>query len=206
MHFRRIACWLLGAWFIGSIAVSRITSVNLAAVDRVMDSTVPEIHHIAISRSRPIARSLLRYMAVDLNRDYYTEWQRTQLVLGAGVVVVLLADSRKRGLIVLALSAMVLVAFQHFWVTPEILFFEQARSFPSQNASAVSEYGLARMQLLYNAVEISKLLLVLALSAFLIKMQGKEYRSKRRRSPKAGSLDPMEQPNPELLQPRAAQE
>jgi len=206
MHFRRIACWLLGAWFIGSIAVSRITSSNFAAVDRVLDSPVPEVHLIAISRSRPVARSLLRYMAVDLNRGYFTEWQRLQLLLGAGIVVVLLADSRKRGLIVLALSAMVLVAFQHFWVTPEILFIEQARTFPSQNGPPVSEYGLGRMQLLYNAVEAAKLLLVLALSALLIKMQGKEYRSKKRRTTEPGIPDPMQAAGAELLNESAARD
>lgn len=184
MHFRRIACWLLGAWLLGSIAMSRIASAGFAAPDGVLNASVPEIQRIGISKSRPVARSLLRYMAVYLNRQYYTEWQRTQLLLGAAVVAVLLADSRKRALIVLALAAMVLVAFQHFWVTPEILVFEQARTFPSQSAQPVSEYGLSRMRLLYNSVEIAKILMLLALTAILVKMQGKEYRSKRRRAPK----------------------
>ncbi|HVT92467.1 MAG TPA: hypothetical protein VHD76_06450 [Bryobacteraceae bacterium] len=192
MHFRRIACWLLGAWFLGSVAVSHITSGNLAAADRMLESTIPEIRSIAISRSRPIARGLLRAMAVELNRDYYAQWERLQLLLGAAVAAVLLADSRKRGLIILVISAMVLVAFQHFWVTPEILFFEQARTFPSQNSPPVPESSAGRMHMLYNAVEIAKLVLILLLAAILVKMQGKEHRSKRRRPRQPGDQNPME--------------
>lgn len=192
MHFRRIACWLLGAWFLGSVAVSHITSGNLAAADRMLESTIPEIRSIAISRSRPIARGLLRAMAVELNRDYYTQWERLQLLLGVAVTAVLLADSRKRGLIILVVSAMVLVAFQHFWVTPEILFFEQARTFPSQNSPPAPESSAGRMHMLYNAVEIAKLVLILLLTAILVKMQGKEHRSKRRRTAQPGERNPME--------------
>jgi hypothetical protein len=182
MHFRRIACWLLGAWFVGSIAISRITSSNYAAVDRVLESPTPEIHRVAISRGRPLARSLMRYMATDLNRDYYTQWERTQIVLGLSIVVVLFIDSRKRALIILALAAMVLVAFQHYWVTPEILAGEQSRSFPDKNAPAISDLSLDRIKMLYTSVEIAKLLLLFALSFVLIKMQGKESRTRRRRS------------------------
>lgn len=165
----------------GSVAVTRITSGNYSAVDRVLDSPTAEIHRIAISRGRPMARSLMRFMATDLNREYYAQWERTQLFLGLGVVAVLFADSRKRALIVIALAGIVLVAFQHYWVTPEILFGEQVRSFADKNGPQMPDSSFARMKILYNAVEAAKLILLLALTVVLVKMQGREQRTRRRR-------------------------
>lgn len=180
MHYRRIACWLLGAWFVGSLAVSRITSINYGAAERVLESEVTQIHTIAIGRGRPVARSLMRYMAADLNRAYFEDWEWTEIALGFGVMLVLFIDRQKRALIVLAASATILVAFQHFWVTPEIVYLEQVRSFPPQGPPP-AEFRFDRMQMLYTSVEIAKLLLLLGLTAMLVKMQGQRQRTRVRR-------------------------
>ena len=180
MHYRRIACWLLGAWFVGSLAISRITSLNYAAPDRVLESSMEEIHRIAIGRGRPVARSLMRYMAADLNRAYLADWEWAELAIGAVVILVLFVDRQKRALIVLAASAMILVTFQHFWLTPEIDYLEQVRSFPPPGPPP-ADFRFDRMQMLYTAVEIAKLLLVFGLTAMLVKMQGQRQRTRVRR-------------------------
>ena len=192
MHYRRIACWLLGAWFVGSLAVSRITSVDYAAADRVLEAAVPQIHVIAIGRGRPVARSLMRYMAADLNRVYFEDWEWTEMALGLGVMLVLFIDRQKRALIVLAASATILVTFQHFWVTPEIVYLEQVRSFPPQGPPP-AEFRFDRMQMLYTAVEIAKLLLLFGLTAMLVKMQGQRQRTRVRRVVEAPLDDSMPQ-------------
>ncbi len=164
----------------GSLAISRITSLNYAAADRVLESELPQIHVIAIGRGRPVARSLMRYMQAQLNRSYFEEWEWAELGLGTGAMMVLFIDRQKRALIVLAASATILVAFQHFWLTPEIVYLELVRSFPPKGPPP-SDFRFERMQKLFTAVEIAKLLLVFGLTAMLVKMQGQRQRTRVRR-------------------------
>ncbi len=192
MHYRRIACWLLGAWFVGSLAISRIASLNYAAPERVLEAPVPQIHVIAIGRGRPVARSLMRYMAAELSRAYYAEWEWTEMALGTGAMLALFIDRQKRALIVLAASATILVAFQHFWVTPEIVYLEQVRSFPPSGPPP-ADFRFDRMQMLYTSVEIAKLLLIGALTATLVKMQGQRRRIRVRRVEEAPLEDNLPQ-------------
>jgi hypothetical protein len=195
MHYRRIACWLLGAWFIGSLAITRITSSNFSAADEVLEAQVPEIHRVSIGRGRPVARGLMRYMAAELNRGYYASWEWLELALGAGVAGSLLLDRQKRILIVPTLAGMVLVAFQHFWLSPEIVYIEIAQSFPPPGPPP-SSFQFGRMQMLYTAVEAAKLLLVLGVTYVLIKMQGQRRRTRVRRV--------IEEPAVDVLPPTAA--
>lgn len=188
MHYRRIACWLLGAWFIGSLAIFRITSTDFSAADEVLDASVPEIHRVAIGRGRPVGRGLMRYMTAELNRGYYSSWEWIELALGGGIIACLVLDRQKRVLIVPAAAGMVLVAFQHFWLSPEIVYLELAQSFPPPGPPP-SMFQFNRMRMLYGAVEAAKLLLVLGVTVVLVKMQGQRRRMKVRRVAEEEALD-----------------
>jgi len=107
-------------------------------------------------------RATLRDMAGRLNQMFFVSWERVELVLGIALAAILWFGMRSRGLAGLAIAPLVLVAIQHFLVTPRML----ALSAHLDAAADASQF--ARLHALYGISEVVKLLLVVALAGLLL--------------------------------------
>jgi hypothetical protein len=93
---RRWALVVMGAWLMGSIAMSVVATENFYTIDRLLDSSPSAVFGSTVrTLGRPASRELLRYLSSELNRLYFQMWNGAQLVLG-GVALWLVVASAAR--------------------------------------------------------------------------------------------------------------
>ena len=79
---------LMGAWLMGTAFLWVVATENFRRVDAVLSNPHPEFHQRLEPLPAGEARVVLRFLASELNRFYFTAWGWSQLVLG-GVVLIL---------------------------------------------------------------------------------------------------------------------
>src|ERR1700722_10983742 len=129
MHHTRIAAFLLGSLLLGSLFLVFVATHNFRAVDAVLDAPPPEASKMIQTLGHQNARQLLRYLAGEENRSYFETWELTQIVLGVALTSILLFGVENRLLASLAGAMLVLALFQHFKITPDMLWLERSIDF-----------------------------------------------------------------------------
>src|SRR5438046_1283396 len=96
MTRRYWALVLMGAWMMGTIAVSIVATENFYTIDRLLASRASAPFAAVVDRSGAApTRDLLRYLSSELNRLYFQMWNIAQVIIAA-VVLVLIAGTRER--------------------------------------------------------------------------------------------------------------
>ncbi len=127
MHFRRIACLLLGAWIAGSLFMMWVATEGFHTVDRVMAKPAsPATKNLdAAGKERNLA--LLRHLVSEQNRGYFEAWERVQLVLGLLLLLALFFGTDARPAVLLfTLLLVVTVALLHWLITPQVNHYGRA--------------------------------------------------------------------------------
>jgi hypothetical protein len=168
MHHQRIASFLLGAWILGSLFMIFVATQNFATADR-----------LALSPGNQANRSLLREMAGQENQLFFVTWERAELILGIALTSVLFFGMKSRLLGALSAAQLLLVAIQHFLVTPQMLTL----SAHLDSASQASQFG--KLHAIYGVMEIVKLLIAFTLAVLLLPAW-------RRRVPDAVQVQPVD--------------
>jgi hypothetical protein len=122
IQYRRLAALLIGAWLGAGILADIAVTQNFQAVDRFLQtpgSVSASSALNAIGRDR--ARFLLRRNAGEENNWIFLNWERTELVLGGVLFLLLLFGERpQKLLIVLCVAMFAIVVAEHFFLTPVI--------------------------------------------------------------------------------------
>jgi hypothetical protein len=169
MHVRRIACFLLGAWFAGCLVVALLGIQSPGAAERVLMNLTPsaaaQLHSIPPAQ----ARALLRYAAAESNRARLERWDTVQLLGGIAFFVFLLFATREgKWSLAMVLWMVAMVLLQMFYLTPQLTDIGRLVDF----APAASAFGdRSKVWVLQNAyflVEASKWAAGLALAAKLV--------------------------------------
>jgi hypothetical protein len=174
MHHTRIAAFLLGSLLLGSLFLVFVATRNFRAVDTVLDAPPPEASKMIQTLGHSNARQLLRYLAGEENRSYFQTWELTQIVLGLALTGVLLFGVENRLLASLAGAMLVLALFQHFKITPDMLWLGRSIDFVPAAAESQSRDQFWKLHGIYSGIELVKMLLALTTAGFL-------FRLKRRR-------------------------
>jgi hypothetical protein len=161
MH-HRIAAFLLGAWLCGSLFMMFVATGNFNTVDSVLNS--PQARPAIQTAGHEQARFLLRFMAGQANQVFFTAWELAQIILGVALAGFLLFGVRNRLLASLAGCLVVLAAFQHFRVTPEMI------SLATQLDTPASASRFSGLHALYGVIEVVKLLLALVMAGLLLRI------------------------------------
>src|SRR5882762_8209151 len=150
MHFRRFAALLLGAWLAGCVFMDMVSTQNFRSVDHLLAAPPPQIaERMQAMGGHDPARAFLRYQASELNRAYFDNWERAQIVLGA----------------VLMLG---LVLLMHFYLTPEITRLGRAIDFVSPGTPSPDRTRFWTFHGAYSACELAKLGLGTMLAVLLV--------------------------------------
>jgi hypothetical protein len=179
-----LACIILGAWIAASIFMSWVAAGNLSSVDRTLhDPTATAINQIK-QLGFDNARQLLRFQAGELNRQYFQGWELVQLILGLLVFGLLLfATEAGKYTLAMPIVMLLLVALEHYAITPHIAMLGRALDMLPRLAKAQDEARFQALHQAYGAIEIAKLLLAMGLSAVMV-YSGRSKRHKvRRHSP-----------------------
>lgn len=162
MHYR-IAAFLLGCLILGSLFMMFVATQNFQTVDRVLASAPPQAQQEIQTLGRTSARNLLHYFAGEENQLFFTSWETTQLILAAALTGFLFFGAHDRLLAGVAAGLLVLVGWQHFQITPEMVAL--GRSIDIQ-ASPPDRFW--KLHALYGIVEVLKLVTALTLGGLLL--------------------------------------
>jgi hypothetical protein len=122
IQYRRLSALLLGAWLGASILADVAVTQNFQTVDRFLDSpgnpaTSSQLN--AIGRARE--RLILRRNAGAENNWIFLNWERVEIVIGAGLFLLLLfGDRPQKTMLALTLAMLAIVVAEHFVFTPWI--------------------------------------------------------------------------------------
>ena len=167
MHHTRIAAFLLGAWLLGSLFLAFVATRNFRAVDAVLSSAPPEAFKMIQTVGRDNARQLLRYLAGEENRTYFEAWELAQLALGTALTGFLLFGVEKRLLAGLTGAMLVLTLFQHFRITPDLLWMGRSIDFIPAAAESQTRAQFWKLHGIYGGIEVVKVLLAATIAVFL---------------------------------------
>ena len=79
---QRWALVVMGAWLMGSVAMSVVATENFYTVDRLLAASSNGRFSSMVQTLGPAAsRELLRYLSSELNRLYFQMWNVAQLIL-----------------------------------------------------------------------------------------------------------------------------
>ena len=121
-----------------------------------------------------LARVFLRYQASELNRSYFQNWERAQIVLGAALFLVLAFGTVPNRLtLLLALLMLAIVLLMHFFLTPEITRLGRAIDFVSPGTPSPDRARFWTFHGAYSAGELVKLGLEMVLAVVLVRRRGK---------------------------------
>jgi len=171
MHYTRISAFLLGALLLGGLFLAFAATRNFRAVDAVLHSPPPEASKMVQTLGPQNARQLLRYLAGEENRSYFEIWEFAQLLLGALLTGFLLFGVENRLLASLAGAMFILTLFQHFKITPEILWMGRSIDFLPNSAESQVRDQFWKLHGIYSGIEVVKMLLAVLVAGFLFPLR-----------------------------------
>ncbi|MGI8744500.1 MAG: hypothetical protein ACR2NN_18380 [Bryobacteraceae bacterium] len=158
MHLRRIACFLLGGWLVGSALMLFITSWNYDAASDVFRSPSPEMAKMLAELPGEEARMLLFHMANEASRSYGTAWGITQLVMGFSTAVALFLERRTRFYSAGIGLMLLLVLFECFVILPQLEWVGRSVDFVSWKVYSSARDQYWNLRAVFLGIESVKLL------------------------------------------------
>lgn len=158
MHLRRIACFLLGGWMIGSVLMLCVTGWNYDAAADVASSPGPELAKLLAKLPGEQGRMLLFHMANEANRSYGTVWETTQLLIGFSTAFVLFLERRTRFYSVAIGVMLLLVLFECFIIIPQSDWVGRSVDFVPWNVYSAARDQYWNLRGLFISMEVLKLL------------------------------------------------
>jgi hypothetical protein len=178
MHNRRIACFLLGAWFLGSLLAMWSAAHEFDALEAVLNSPPPAAAKMIAAFGQEPARALLRYSAAERQQKYFEDWELAQIALGIALAALLFFERERRALAAGAAVMLMLVAFERFKLTPELAWLGRSLEFGPATTQPAVRAQLWTLHRMYGGAEILKLLIAAILTGVLfIVRKGRRRRS-----------------------------
>ena|ERR1700722_7397076 len=175
MHFRRLACFLLGAWLAGGFFMATVATQNFRSVDRLLAKPAAPALLQVEKVGRDAVRALLRYQVSEQNRFYFETWGIVETVIGFVLLMVLLFGSTETNFTLLLALLMLLIALlQRFVLTPEIVILGRSIDFVPAALPSQERSHFWLLHAIYSSIEVLKWGLGFVLTARLL------FRRKRR--------------------------
>jgi hypothetical protein len=157
MHFRRLACFLLGLWLGGAIFRFILTQLEpREAADTIVNWSPSAA---AQFRGIPPAQqsALLRYGAAERMRWFAENWDTTQLLFASAFLLYILFATREGKLVVALAGFMLLLSVtQKVFVTPEVIALGRLADFVPSGVVSPERTKLELMKSAYGGLEILK--------------------------------------------------
>jgi hypothetical protein len=169
MHARRLACFLLGLWLAGGLFMAWVATQSFHEVDRLLSHTDPT----AIVHYQPLgddARPLMRFQASEFNRYLFRSWENVQLAFGLAFLVLLILFWTRENKLVLGgvLLLLALTAAERLVLSPAITTLGRAIDFAAATSNVRERNQFWIAHTVYAAVEVTKWLIALLLTARMV--------------------------------------
>ncbi len=177
VRYSRVAAWIMGAWLGGSLLLTYLAANGLERAAGLL--TAPPAPFAQILQTLPLAnqRALLRYVVVDQNHYYFEVWENTELAIGFLMIALLFLGVESRLMSGLTLGMVLVVAFQHLKITPELSYLSRSIEFIPWTAESPSRDQFWKLHTLYITLEVLKFALGALVSWLLITARRKRRAS-----------------------------
>jgi hypothetical protein len=167
IQYRRLAALLIGAWLGAGILADVAVTQNFQAVDRFLQAPGSVSASAALNAvGRDKQRFILRRNAGEENNWIFLNWERIELALGGLLFLLLLFGERPQKLLIVLSAAMFLiVAGEHFYLTP--LITDLGRRVDDLPAADPDVKTFWVLHGIYSGLDILKILLGLAFAVRL---------------------------------------
>ena len=167
MHYSRVAAFILGAWIAGSLFMAFAASQNFRRADDAWTAPPPQAANMIERLGRENSRLLLRHLAGEENRFYFNGWEDVQFGLGILLTGILYLAAKNRVLAICSAAMLVLVAFAHFILTPELIWLGRSIEFLPPGAPSPQRDQFWKLHAMYGVMEAAKLLLGIVIASVL---------------------------------------
>jgi hypothetical protein len=169
VHFRRLACLLLGAWLAAGFFMAMVATQNFRSVDRLLAK--PSI--VAAQQLDKLgpgpARALLRYQVSEQNRWYFETWGFAEIILGVALFSVLLFGSTETKFsLVLSLLMLLIALAQRLMLTPEIVALGRLIDFLPAGVASADRARFWMLHTVFSGAEVLKWVLGLIITVKLL--------------------------------------
>lgn len=172
MHNRRLASFLVGAWLLGSVFMFFVATQNFRGVDRLLEAPTAAAQSRIEELGKDDARLFLRFQVSELNRYFFENWERAQLLIGVLLVLVTMRGSTRMAILAMPLAMLLIVAAGHWGLSPEINRLGAAMDFvPNARETGVGR-EFWRYHQAYSAGEVLKFLIGSAYAFLLLTRWG----------------------------------
>jgi hypothetical protein len=181
IQYRRLAALVVGAWLGAGIFADVAVTQNFQTVDRFLaqpGSIHTSVELNAIGRDRE--RAILRRNAAEENSAIFENWERAELIIGCTLLALLLyALKPNKRVLGGALLMLVIVAAQHFFLSPKITDMgRKLADLPDDDPLILTFWNFHNV---YSGAEILKLLVGFVLAVWLAmrRRQDPDYFAKK---------------------------
>jgi|SRR5579862_3488559 len=171
MHYSRISAFLLGALLVGSVFMAFVATENFRTASEILKSPPPQVEKMIKLLGDENARLLLRYQAGEENRLFFETWETAELVLGLLLAALLFLMGNRRLLAGFAGAMLILTIFQHFKITPELVWQGRSIDFVPAAGDPAARQQFGRLHAAYGMLEVVKLLLLIVIGVGLFPRQ-----------------------------------
>ena len=175
MRLRRLACFLLGGWLLGSILALLTADSNFETADALLRIRAPETAKLLSKLEGEEQRMLMFFMAEEASRASTAIWQIMQIWLGIGTVVTLFLERHTRFYSAWAGLMLLLVLFEWLAVTPQLNWLGRSIDFVPWKLYSNTRDQYWNLRGVYLGVEAVKLLAGALIVAALL--HGRKRRS-----------------------------
>jgi hypothetical protein len=177
VHFRRLSALALGGWLAGSLMVTAFKVENTRSVDQLIRTPPREAVDVLAKLQPSEVRAVMFYYASETNRQVTRYWEMAQLALGAVVLAGLFfSPSGSKYPAVMCLLMLAAVAFQHWFMTPQIESLARASIFTQTAQESVAQDRLRALQTGYSTAEYLKLAIGFLMAFALLKRARRSHR------------------------------
>jgi len=168
MHYRRFACFLLGAWLAAGLFMAMVATQNFRSVDRLLAKPAAPAAD-QLSKLGAGGRALLRYQVSEQNRWFFETWEMLQIGLGILLLLVLLFGSNETNFTMLmALLMLLIVLVQRFALTPQIVALGRVIDYVPVDQPSAERSRFWLFHSTYSGLELVKWALGFLLTARLL--------------------------------------
>jgi hypothetical protein len=170
----------LGAWIAGSVLMIAAYFSSLDAAGMTLNSPVPAVAAIQNKLGYDDTAMFARHVVADQIRKLSDSWELTQMALAVALGGCLFLATQRR-IFPLALCGLMLVlaAFQHFAVSPELAYRGRDMDFPPGNTNIGIVTRVYALRQVYFGAESVKLLAGGLLASYLFVFRTPQRRSRK---------------------------
>ena len=168
---REAAALSLGAWLMGTIAVTVVATQDFYMVDRLLrnrDNTT--FSRITEQIGPDASRDFLRYLSSELNRLFFQIWNYAQLIIGTVVLWLVVGIRQAPQLKWFVIIMLVIVVFLTVWITPQILMVGRALDFVPRDPPPPNLNSFNLLHGAYTSLELVKFVIGISVSIWILRL------------------------------------